>query len=364
MQLKTPGGIERFISTIANLLSMKYQVEIVANYGKPSEKLAFPLLDSIKLSFLTDTKPSEISMKNLIFTFKWLQIPSELKRRHLINRTRTRVFKNYLSKLRTDCIITDREIYNSLVSKYYNGKSTKIATDHNFHQYNQAYISKLLSSIKKFDYLVLATKALKDYYTPRTTTKCVQIPNPLPFISTQKSTLSNHNLISIGRLVPEKDFITLIDVFSKVSKVIPDAHLTIIGDGPEKQKIKEAISEKGINKNQITLTGTLSQAEIANYLLDSSLYVMTSTTEAFGLVLTESMNYGVPCIALSRASGAKAQLSNNIGILVDSPTEMTKAIINVLSNPSILKNYQNRINKKISDYSPDSILKDWERIIR
>ena len=43
MQLRTPGGIERFVTTLANMLSTEYEVEIVANYGKPTDALAFNL---------------------------------------------------------------------------------------------------------------------------------------------------------------------------------------------------------------------------------------------------------------------------------------------------------------------------------
>ena len=52
MQLKTPGGIERFVSTLAEMFVGDFKVEIVANYGRPEEILAFPLSKNIKTSFL------------------------------------------------------------------------------------------------------------------------------------------------------------------------------------------------------------------------------------------------------------------------------------------------------------------------
>ena len=69
MQLRTPGGIERFVSTLATMFSDNYNVEIIANYGKPSTALAFPLSKNIKVTFLQPTQPKEISMKNLIIHF-------------------------------------------------------------------------------------------------------------------------------------------------------------------------------------------------------------------------------------------------------------------------------------------------------
>ena len=141
MQLKTPGGIERFITTLATMFSDEYQVEIVVNYGKPTDALAFPLSKNVQLTFLSPVQPQEISMKQIIKGFKWHRIPAELKRRYHINHTRNQVFKKYFSSLETDYIITERALYNSLVSKCYHGPAKKIATDHNFHQNNPKYIS-------------------------------------------------------------------------------------------------------------------------------------------------------------------------------------------------------------------------------
>ena len=88
MQLHTPGGIERFVSTLANMLSHNYEVELVANYGSYEASLAFPLDDRVKLTFLTPTQPAEVSMKDLLMhPNKWHLIPSELKRRHSITAT-------------------------------------------------------------------------------------------------------------------------------------------------------------------------------------------------------------------------------------------------------------------------------------
>ena len=364
MQLKTPGGIERFISTLATMFSEDYQIEIIANYGKLSNQLAFPLPKNIKLTFLTPIQPKEISMKNLIAKFKWHHIPNELKRRHEITSTRNKAFKKYLQTLNTNYIITDRALYNSLVAKYYHGNAKKIATDHNFHQNNLKYINELLTSIKTFDALVVATKELKNFYTTKTSIKCVAIPNPLPEIPTQKSSLSTKNLISVGRLVPEKDFPMLIDTMHFVHQQDPDIHLTIVGDGSERQKLKSQIKSLNL-ESTITLTGWLPQEQITKLYLDSSLFVMTSKTEAFGLVLTEAMSYGLPCLALTRASGARAQITQNTGILLntENPRIIANTITESLNSPDNLRSYQVQINRNIQNYNATKVQKQWQKLL-
>ena len=366
MQLHTPGGIERFISTLATMLSNDFEVEIIANYGRTKDTLAFPLPSNLKLTFLTPDQPEEISMKYLITHFKLHRIPSEIIRRLTITKNQKQAFKAYLSRLDTDYIITDRANYNNLISRYYHGHAIKIATDHNFHQNNPKYINELIKSLKGFNYLIVATEELKNFYKNKIKpTKCLAIPNPLISIPTQKSMLKSKNLLSIGRLCPEKDFSTLIAAMQIVHRQDPDIHLAIIGDGNERQALQNQISSLHLT-NSITLTGWLPQNKIAKYYYDSSLFVMTSKTEAFGLVLTEAMSYGLPCLALSRASGARAQITKDTGLLIntENPTIIASHVLNLIHHPAVLKSYQLNISKTIRNYSLDSVKQSWLQILQ
>lgn len=364
MQLKTPGGIERFVTTLANMFVQDFEVEIVSNYGKKEDVLAFPLHPKVKTTFLSSKQPAEISMKKLITTFKWHLIPKELARRKEIYSTKDRVFKKYLEDLKTDYIITDRAEYNSLVKKFYSGSAVKIATDHNYHQNSQRYIEELINSIKDYNYLVVATDELKKDYEKLTTVKCVQINNPLDTIPTKKSDLKSKNLISVGRFVPEKDFETLVDVMAKVHEKDKDVHLTIVGDGVTLPAVRKKVKSLGLEK-VISLPGFLSQKEIEKYYYDSSLFVLTSKTEAFGLVLAEAMSYGLPCIAFDRASGARAQIQEDTGVLIPNAEtdKMATKIVELLNDKNKLQSFQKVINETIQKYDQKQIQKEWHKIV-
>lgn len=364
-QLKKFGGIERFITTLANGLSKNYEVTIVANYGKEVEKLAFKLGSRVRVVFLSPATPEEVSLKQILVSFKFWKILPELRRRFDINSERKWVFKKYLSVLDTDVIITDRALHSFLVKKYYRGRARLIATDHNYHQNQKRYVRKLEKSVTSFDYLVVPSKELQRFYADLVRpVKCLAIPNPLNNIPSKKTSFSKKNLIAVGRFVPEKDFLTLIDVVARVVKKLPDTKLYLIGDGPQKDDIKNKIKIYNLGKHVI-LTGKLKSTEIEKYYYKSSLYIMTSITEAFPLVLIEAMSYGLPVVAFDRASGVREQVTNRVGVLVENGdvNKMAEEIVYLLSNGWRLQELQSAINLDVQKYNVKNVIQKWNKVL-
>ncbi len=360
------GGIERFVCSISSALSDYYNVRIISLYADGDEKIKFPLNPKIPVSYLIPQKPGEVSMLGLIKHPKVSEITAELKRRKNINSTLDAAAAKYFKNLKTDVILTDRALVNSLVQKYYHGKAKLIASDHDFHQNSHRYIAQLKKSIKGFDYLVVATKELADYYQKHfKNIQCVEIPNSIDDIPSQKAKINHNALVSVGRLSPEKDFATLIRVVKLVKQSIPDVKLTIVGDGKEREMLETAVRTNGLSEN-VTITGFLPQDEVQKQLLSSSLYVMTSKTEAFGIVLLEAMSTGLPTIAFSRASGARNIIKNGkTGFLIDNSdeTEMANKIIELLQNKKTLRQMQEKIAQEIDQYSTQKVAQRWVKLV-
>ena len=93
-------------------------------------------------------------------------------------------------------------------------------------------------------------------------------------------------IISIGRLTKQKNFIFLINEFSKVVFKYPDLNLIILGDGDEKRNLKNLIIKKKLN-NKIFLLGN--QKNIYPLLLNSLFFTLTSDWEDPGFVILEAM---------------------------------------------------------------------------
>ncbi len=107
------------------------------------------------------------------------------------------------------------------------------------------------------------------------------------------------NLLAIGRLKADKGFDLLLNAFKQVRKSLPEAALTIIGDGPEQQSLRAMADRMGLNG--IIFTGGLyDENELAPYFTGSDFLIVPG---AAGLSVNHAIAYLLPVIAFSR-SGA------------------------------------------------------------
>lgn len=361
------GGIEKCISDVANLLCNDYKIEILTTY-KLYNKEAYNFDKKVTIKYLTDIVPNRKELRNDLKHLRIIGFIKEcfkaIKVLYLKKKTMVDAVKNCDS----DIVISTRIYFNNILGKY--GNSKKIAWEHNHHHNDQKYIKMFMKSCKKMDNAILVSNDLYIYYDKlfkqnKMNCKCVYIPN---FINNFgiKSNLNNNNLISVGRLSKEKGIIDLINVFKLVDIEKNDVNLNIVGDGLEYQKIKKKIISFNLTR-KIKLLGYKNSDEINNLYQSSCLYVMTSFTESFGLVLVEAMSCGLPCIAFDSAEGAREIIKNGYnGYLIKNRNEheMAKTIIQLLKNPKKLKELSENAYHTSKRYSAENAKKYWLDLLR
>lgn len=359
------GGIEKCISTLANTLCKNYQVNVISTY-KLYEKPSFPIDDRVKITYLIpDLSPSKNefidSVKHLKFIKGFKLGITNLKVLYLKKKKMIEAIKNCDS----DVIISTRDIHNDWLGKYGDPNILKIGWEHNHHNNDKKYINKIIKSVSKLDYFVLVSKELEEFYRQKVKCKTVYIPNTLDYYPKKVSDLEEKRIISVGRLSEEKGYLDLIDVFSLVHQVYPDWKLDIIGDGNQKENIQKKIEEYGL-KDFIILHGFQNKEYINQLLQKSSVYVMCSYTESFGIVLLEAFSFGIPCVAFDSARGATEIISNNWdGYLIKDRNKeiMAKKVCELISNPNRRIIMGANGIKKANQYSMDEIRKYWIQII-
>ena len=358
------GGIERAITDLANSLVNDYIVEVVSTYkvyDEPVNKLDRRVL----VTYLSDLKPNKKEFKSALKRLKLISAFREGIKSLKILKLKKSLMVDFIKNCNSDIIISTRDIHNNWLGLYGKENVLKIGWEHNHHHGNMKYVNKIIKSCEKLDYFVLVSKDLTEFYKTRVKPKCVYIPN-LVSKADMISDLKSKNIVSVGRLSREKGFIDLIDVFALVHMVCPDWKLNIIGDGEEKDKIINRINKYGLN-DYVVMHGFLDKDRVGKVLSDSSIYVMTSFTESFGIVLLEAFSYGVPCVAFDSAEGANEIITNNWdGYLIQDRNidEMAKRICRMIQNYG--RRYimgQNAINKA-DKYSLEKVREKWIKILK
>ena len=105
---------------------------------------------------------------------------------------------------------------------------------------------------------------------------------------------SNFKIGTIGRLVPQKDYPTLLSAFSNVLKSVPSTELYVVGEGYLQKELIELSKSLGVNSKVHWLGKT---EYINNFLSKIDLFILPSKYEGFGLVLLEAMVAKKPIIA-------------------------------------------------------------------
>lgn len=359
------GGIENAIASLANLLIQKYEVEIISTYKLYSEPV-FHVDNRVKITYLMEhVKPNKKELKYYFSNKNYSMFVKECFKSVKVLRLKKKLMVKVIKELDTDVVITTRTIHNEWVSKYGLGDYKKIAWEHSHHNNNKKYINNLVKSCRNVNYLVSVSKELANFYEDFLGNKSVYIPNCLDNIPNKLSKLEEKNLIAVGRLSAEKGFDDLLRLFKKISTKHPDWKLNIIGDGMERNNLLELAKDLKLG-DKVVFHGYQNKDFINDMLMNSALYVMTSRTESFGLVLIEAMSYGIPCVAYDSAQGANEIIDDGKnGYLIKARSEeaMLEKINLLINDEKLRKKLGKHARVKAKEYDGETILEKWTKLI-
>ena len=204
----------------------------------------------------------------------------------------------------------------------------------------------------KYDKVICVSNSVKKIMTDEYGLEHVEtIYNPIDtqdIIKKSKKTTNiaisyGFNLISIGRLVPTKGYDLLIPIIGRLIKDGYDVHLYILGTGIEQQNLKKIITEEGIN-NHIHLLGF--QENPYSIMEKMDLFVCSSRSEGYSLVIAEALTLGVPVISMN-CSGPNELLDNNkYGTLCNSSEELYQSIKSAITDKDYYQDLKEKAAKR------------------
>ncbi len=120
--------------------------------------------------------------------------------------------------------------------------------------------------------------------------------------------------ITVGRLGPEKNLTFLLRALTRAVAHVPDLHLVIVGEGPERDDLEEFARWAGLGR-RMRLVGAVPYEEIPNWLAMADFFVITSTSESHPLSVLEALAAGLPVVGVAAPGVADSVVDGENGFL-------------------------------------------------
>jgi len=191
----------------------------------------------------------------------------------------------------------------------------------------------------------------------------IAIPNPLSFESSNTSSLENKKIIVVGSHSYNKGYDLLLKVWENIEQKHSDWELNIYGKYDKNNTFVKMSNDMGLKNVKFHNP----VKNIKDKYLESSIMLLTSRSEGFGMVLIEAMECGLPCVSFDCPSGpADIIKDGDDGFLIqpESINEMTEKLLLLIENKELRKTMGEHAKKNVKRFSPDNIVRLWDELFK
>ena len=173
--------------------------------------------------------------------------------------------------------------------------------------------------------------------------------------------LNKFKLISVGRLSEEKGYDRLLRVFKKLKSDGLDIELILVGNGDKYNELNEYIVENKLGKD-VTLLGF--KENPYKYVRASDLFICSSISEGFSLVIGEAMAIGIPVVSVDCQGPNEVLDFGKYGKLVSNNEEnLYNGIKEMINNKVLYEKYKNKANERGKMFSINKFINEVENIL-
>ena len=147
------------------------------------------------------------------------------------------------------------------------------------------------------------------------------------------------DILSAGRLIPEKRVDLLIDAVPGLLAEYPSLRVLILGEGPSRPALEGLASRLGIREH-VTFAGFVpDSATVIGFMKSAGVFVSPSIREGFGMAALEAMACGTPVVTVDHPRNAVRELINTTTGLIASltPEDLGEKILDCLEDPSYFR---------------------------
>ena len=198
----------------------------------------------------------------------------------------------------------------------------------------------------------------------------IVIPNPVSVPEDNrtgkiKSSFTRKRILSVGRLVPQKDHQTLIDAYAMLVDDFPEWDLRIFGDGELRPQLETQVKALGL-EGRVQLAATT--PNLTEEYLCAQLFVNSSRYESFGLATAEALTYCLPVVGFADCSGTNELIRHNYnGILVqgtDRANVLADGMRRLMSSSELRQSLGNAGPSSMAAFSTEKICCQWEELLQ
>ena len=360
------GGVERVLTLKANYFAEHYgyDITIILTEGK-GKPLFYPLSEKVKVI-------------NLDIGFEELWTCSFVKKVFIYLKKQRRFKKKLtgeLMRLRPDITISLLRREVNFITSIKDG-SRKVGEMHinraNYRNFSPSesnplkrlfaavWMRNLVGKLRRLDRLVVLTEKDREAWVELD--NVIAIPDPLPFVPQRVSPLTEKRVVAIARYSHEKGIDLLIQAWAKVEKKNKDWQLDVFGDG-DRSPYEVLIEELGIDRNRCRLNGRTNDVE--QEYVNSSIFVLSSRFEGFGMVIIEAMACGLPIVAFDCPWGPRSIITDGTdGILVEngSVDGFATALSLLMNDTALRTSLAQAAKKNVSRFQIESIAEKWQQL--
>jgi len=236
---------------------------------------------------------------------------------------------------------------------------------------NPSYKPAVTFSINKSDMVTSVSQSLKEDTLSSFVIKneIEVIPNFVdlslyhddgPCLKSQLAPNGEKIIAHISNMRPVKRIPDIIEIFYRIQKK-EDAILLMIGEGPEREKAEQQAKDLGIFPKVKFLGKT---TEIRRLLCMSDLFLLTSSTESFGLVALEAMAAKVPVISSNAGGISEVNIHGVTGFLatIGDVETMSEHSLMLLQNPEIHDQFRANAYERAKEFSIEQIVPKYEAV--
>jgi glycosyltransferase involved in cell wall biosynthesis len=157
--------------------------------------------------------------------------------------------------------------------------------------------AKFVACISDYCRAQLLRQVEPEHWDKLTIVRCGLDAGAIENVAPPEPPASNGTLraLSVGRLVPDKGQMILLEALAELHRRDVDASMTIVGDGPDRSRLETASRRLGIS-DQVTFTGPLGSDLVAELYREADVFCLTSFAEGVPVSLMEAMSNRLPVV--------------------------------------------------------------------